>query len=178
MESRVYLRALEPDDYKTSIEWRRDNEIWGIVGSTKYFVSEAYEKKWVEDTIFNSRDIKLAVCEVGSNKYIGNVYATDIDQTNRSCTTGVLIGNHDYWSQGYASEAYRLLLDYLFNERNINRVQAYVLELATKDDIEYLLAYQMQPLPIDQRYGEEEMLNIIILIKNDTKKQFSLSSSF
>lgn len=128
MEFRVYLRALEPDDYKTSIDWRRDNEIWGMVGSTKYFVSEAYEKKWVEDAIFNSQDIKLAVCEVGSNKYIGNVYATDIDQTNRSCTTGVLIGNHDFWGQGYASEAYRLLLDYLFNERNINRVQAYVLE--------------------------------------------------
>lgn len=128
MKPRVYLRALEPDDYKTSIEWRRDNEIWGMVGGTKYFVSEVYEKRWVEDTIFNSRDIKLAVCEVGTNKYIGNVYATDIDQTNRSCTTGVLIGNHDYWGQGYASEAYRLLLDYLFNERNINRIQAYVLD--------------------------------------------------
>ena len=128
MKPRIYLRALEPDDYKTSIEWRRDNEIWGMVGGTKYFVSEAYEKKWVEDTIFNSRDIKLAVCEVGSNKYIGNVYATDINQTNRSCTSGVLIGNHDYWGQGYAFEAYRLLLEYLFNERNINRVQAFVLE--------------------------------------------------
>lgn len=128
MKSRVYLRALEPDDYKTSIEWRRDNEIWGMVGSTKYFVSEAYEKKWVEDTIFSSRDIKLAVCEVGSNKYIGNVYATDIDQTNRSCTIGVLIGNHEYWGRGYASEAHRMLLEYLFNDRNINRVQAYVLE--------------------------------------------------
>ena len=44
-----------------------------------------------------------------------------------------------------------------------------VLELATKDDIEYLLAYQMLPLPIDQRYSEEEMLNIIDLIKNDTE---------
>lgn len=30
-----------------------------------------------------------------------------------------------------------------------------VLEWTTKDDIEYLLANQMQPLPIDQRYGEE-----------------------
>ena len=30
-----------------------------------------------------------------------------------------------------------------------------------KDDIENLLAYQMQPLPIDQRYGEEEMKYII-----------------
>lgn len=36
-----------------------------------------------------------------------------------------------------------------------------VLDWTTKDDIEYLLAYQMQPLPIDQRYGENEMRYII-----------------
>jgi hypothetical protein len=35
-----------------------------------------------------------------------------------------------------------------------------VLEWMTKDDIEYLLAYQMQPLPIDQRYGEDNMIRI------------------
>ena len=128
MKSRIYLRALEPDDYKTSIKWRKDDEIWGMVGSPKYFVSEAYEKKWVEDTIFNSRDIKLAVCLKDANKYIGNVYATDIDMISRCCTTGVLIGDHDYWNQGYATEAYQLLLDYVFNERNLNRAQAYVLE--------------------------------------------------
>ena len=40
-----------------------------------------------------------------------------------------------------------------------------VLEWTTKDDIEYLLAYQMQPLPIDQRYGEEDMNRIIHIIE-------------
>lgn len=40
-----------------------------------------------------------------------------------------------------------------------------VLEWATKDDIEYFLAYQMQPLPIDQRYGEEDMNRILEIIK-------------
>lgn len=39
-----------------------------------------------------------------------------------------------------------------------------VLEWTTKDDIEYLLACQMQPLPIDQRYGEEDMNRIIEII--------------
>lgn len=39
-----------------------------------------------------------------------------------------------------------------------------VLEWTTKEDIEYLLAYQMQPLPTDQRYGEEDMDRIITLI--------------
>lgn len=40
-----------------------------------------------------------------------------------------------------------------------------VLEWAMSDDIDYLLAYQMQPLPIDQRYGEEEMKSIIEIVK-------------
>ena len=39
-----------------------------------------------------------------------------------------------------------------------------VLEWTTKDDLEYLLAYQMQPLPIDQRYDETEMKRIIDII--------------
>ena len=39
-----------------------------------------------------------------------------------------------------------------------------VLEWTTKDDVEHLLAYQMQPLPIDQRYGNEEMDTIGNLI--------------
>lgn len=41
-----------------------------------------------------------------------------------------------------------------------------VLDWTTKDDIEYLLAYQMQPLPIDQRYGEDDMKRIIEIIQN------------
>lgn len=36
-----------------------------------------------------------------------------------------------------------------------------VLDWTTKDDIEYLLVYQMQPLPIDQRYVKRDMMNII-----------------
>ena len=39
-----------------------------------------------------------------------------------------------------------------------------VLEWTTNDDLEYLLAYQMQPLPIDQRYGVEDMKRIIDII--------------
>ena len=127
MERRVYLRALEPEDYKVSILWRKDEEIWDMLGGTKYFVSEAYEKKWVENTIFGSKDVKLSVCLAENDKYIGNVYMTDINETNRSCTSHVLIGDKDYWGQGFAREALQLAIDYMFNERNIHRIQALVL---------------------------------------------------
>lgn len=76
MESRIYLRAFEPDDYKISAKWRNDDQIWSMLGGTKYFVSSAYEKKWVEDAIFNSKDIRLAVCLRENDLYIGNTYIT------------------------------------------------------------------------------------------------------
>lgn len=41
-----------------------------------------------------------------------------------------------------------------------------VLDWTTKDDIEYLLACQMQPLSVDQRYEEEEMKRIIVIVTN------------
>lgn len=44
MEERIYLRALEIDDYRISIKWRKDDQIWNMLGGPKYFVSEAYEK--------------------------------------------------------------------------------------------------------------------------------------
>lgn len=53
MGNRVYLRAFELDDYKTTIHWRQDDTIWAMLGGQKYFVSEAYEKKWIEKEFFS-----------------------------------------------------------------------------------------------------------------------------
>lgn len=41
-----------------------------------------------------------------------------------------------------------------------------VLDWTTQDEVDYLLAYKMQPLPIDQRYGENDMKRIIEIIKS------------
>ena len=41
-----------------------------------------------------------------------------------------------------------------------------VLEWAKQEDIDYLLAFQMQPLPIDQRNGVEDMKRIINIVTN------------
>lgn len=128
MEQRVYLRALEPDDYKTSINWRRNDLIWSQLGGGKYYVSESYEKKWVENAIFDDKSIRLAVCLKADDTYIGNVYITDINMTNRSGHIHVLIGEQAYWGQGYATEAYLQLIEYAFNERGLHRLTAHILE--------------------------------------------------
>lgn len=172
MEKRVYLRALEPEDYKTSIKWRKDDAIWDMLGGTKYFVSEAYEKDWVEKTIFNSKDIKLAVCLVENDRYIGNVYMTDINMTNRSCHSHILIGEREYWGQGYASEALMLAVDYMFNERNIHRIQANVLESNTASlKMHEKCGYKVEGILRDAVYKNGKFQNqyILSLLKKEQK---------
>lgn len=126
MQNRVYLRAFEPDDYKTTIGWRNNPLITSQLGGGYLFVSEAREKKWIEDTIFHCADIKLAVCLTDNNLHIGNVYLTDINYVNRTAESHIMIGNQAYWGQGLGSEALKLILKYGFEERGLNRVYAHI----------------------------------------------------
>ena len=126
MSTKVFLRAFEPEDYKTTIKWRNNPMITSKLGGGKLYVSEAREKKWIEDTIFNSADIKLAVCLTDNNLHIGNVYLTDINYINRTAESHILIGNQDYWGQGLGSEALKLILQYGFDERGLNRIYAHI----------------------------------------------------
>lgn len=125
----VYLRALEPEDYKISVKWRNDDEINGMIGGPKYFVSSEYEKRWVENRILNNNtDIALAVCIKENNQYIGNVYLNDINWINKRGESAILIGEQNHWGKGFAFEALVLLLKFAFYERGLNRVSAHVLE--------------------------------------------------
>lgn len=128
MKKRIYLRALEPDDYKTSISWRNDPEILDMIGGPKFFVSKETERKWVESNIGSNEKIVLAICLKDSNKYIGNIIIKDIDWRNRSVSMPILIGDKEEWGKGYATEARMMLLDYVFNEMGMNRVWGLVLE--------------------------------------------------
>ncbi|MGS0534558.1 hypothetical protein [Pseudoalteromonas sp. SaAl2] len=63
---KVFLRAIELDDYKTSLAWRQDPEIWGMVVGRRYFVSEEAEKQWVAKASTSPNNLKLAICEKGN----------------------------------------------------------------------------------------------------------------
>lgn len=52
------------------------------------------------------------------------------------------------------------------NKLFVARYWPNVLEWTSKDDIEYLLAYQLQPLPIDHRYYKGDMQRIIDVIES------------
>lgn len=129
--SRVYLRALEPDDYLVTIKWRSDEHIQNMVGGPKYFISSEKEKEWVRKVIFDNERMVLGICLKESNKLIGTVNIQEIDYINRSCHVPILIGDKEEWSKGYATEARMLALRFAFYERGMNRVWATVIDTNT-----------------------------------------------
>ena len=65
----------------------------------------------------------------------------------------------------YLSQIKGLREKLIENKIFVARYWPNVLECSTPDEIDYLLASQMQPLPTDQRYREEEMKYIITILQ-------------
>ena len=129
MKNNIYFRALEVDDYKTSIYWRQNDKIWEKLGGQHYFVSESYERKWVEEKILQpkSNEIILAICLEENGQYIGNVYLTDIDWINKNAQLHILIGEESVWGKGIGTEVINKIVDYGFKQRNLHRIYSHIL---------------------------------------------------
>lgn len=130
--TRVYLRALEPDDYLVSYKWRNDRELMnGTIGMPR-FVSKETERKWVLKAIEEhetGKAIRLAICLKENHQHIGYIYLESIDHQNKSCVIGTLIGERKFQKQGLASEARYLIFKYAFFELGMNRVHARILSI-------------------------------------------------
>ena len=66
------------------------------------------EEHWY-DGLLTGRDQVFCI-ETLEGKLIGNVGIVHIDWTERKAEIGVMIGEKDYWSQGYGTDAMTVLL--------------------------------------------------------------------
>ncbi len=171
---RVYLRALEQEDYKISIKWRKNDQIWDMVVGPKYFVSEAYEKKWVEDAIFNSPNkLVLAICLKETSEHIGYSYLTNIDWKNGSARSGKMIGVPECWGKGYGTEATMLLLYHAFMVMGLQRVEARQLtDNIASISINEKMGYKKEGVLRKAVFknGEYQDLNLMSIIRDDFDK--------
>lgn len=163
---------------QTSIAWRQDSEIWNMLVGRRYFASEEYEKKWIEEAGNSPTDLKLAICDKDSGLYIGNIYLSNIDFFNRSANTGKLIGNKDYWGKGFGTDATLLILNHAFYDLGLERIESHIL-LNNKASIRVLekCGYKTEGIMRKAVFknGELQDLNLMSVLREDfeeTLKRF------
>jgi RimJ/RimL family protein N-acetyltransferase len=126
--NRIYFRALTEQDLPTLMTWRNNPRIADNILGPIRFISLAHERQWLEKTLNDKTAVRCAICTKKDNRYIGNIYATDIDNINRTAEMHIFIGDDKSIGRGYAAESIKIMTDYLFNEINLERLEARIFE--------------------------------------------------
>ena len=118
---RVYLSPISTEDAMQYVEWLSDFETAKYVGQYTRIHTMANEFAWINGP-GNSNEYNFAIIEKESDKLLGNIGLVNIKNINRTAEMGVFIGDKEYLSKGYGSEAIMLILDYGFNFLNLNNI--------------------------------------------------------
>lgn len=118
----VRLRAREPDDLERAYGWINDREVTRHL-TVRYPLSRADEERWIRETPTNTfaNGVGLAI-ETREGLHIGNIDLREMRHEDRKTELGIMIGDKEYWSKGYGTDAVLTLLRFAFDEMNLNRV--------------------------------------------------------
>ena len=124
----VRLRPLEPTDLERAYTWVNDPEVIRYL-ALRYPMSRKDEQRWLEEAPTNSfaGGVRLAI-ETKDGVHIGNLDLHQANAEDRKAGLGIMIGDKDYWSNGYGTDATVTLLRFAFQEMNLNRVWLHVFE--------------------------------------------------
>ncbi len=176
----VYLRPTKVSDARYFLKWTQDPNtikysLWDfqIPKDRNDFV------EYINKSRLEEGRISLMICDLKSDKPIGEIGFSSIDLINRRGRTFTLIGDTSYRNRGIGTEAKNLLLEYGFNTLNLNRIYCSVIS-DNKDWISSLqrLGFKIEGLEReasfrDGEYRDKVMLGLIKVdwsAKNSIKK--------
>ena len=130
----VGFRVVEKADLEVLRKIRNDPTTWIYLTDTTP-INEAMQERWFQKISLSSDTAYYSIFKVGAefpaqyeNGVIGIIRTDCFDPINRSIRVGVDIAISER-GKGYGTKTYALLLDWLFRQRNMNRVHLAVLDI-------------------------------------------------
>ena len=121
--NRVILRSVEREDLPILSAFNNDLEVELASGGDPPFPQSfaRLQARYDESLRRGERDGSHFAIET-DGEAIGICDLFHFDETARTCELGIIIGNKDYWGQGYGREAIGLLLQHAFQYHNLHKV--------------------------------------------------------
>ena len=119
---RIDLCPIRTEDVHVYQRWMNDPEISHFLNRVYPLTTEA-ELKWLERSAGEtSTQVILGIRLKDSRVLIGNCSLFNIDPVHRSACFGIVIGEKEHWSEGYGTEATKMMLEIGFRDLNLNRI--------------------------------------------------------
>lgn len=121
---RIYLKELtEKDVTSRYVNWLNDQTINRYLESRFEKWNIAKLKKYVRNISCNPQYLFLAII-TNNHKHIGNIKIGPINNIHKFTDIGILIGDKDEWNKGYATEALKLTISFIFSKLKLNKIIA------------------------------------------------------
>lgn len=125
--NKVRLREYRKEDVKLAQSYLNDREIRKLLNpGIPYPLTFGDEEKWVESLSSQNDRYSFAIETLDDNKYIGGCGINDIDWKNSVAIIGIVIGDKEYWGKGYGTDAMKLLISFVFEQMNLNKIKLHV----------------------------------------------------
>jgi RimJ/RimL family protein N-acetyltransferase len=121
----VRLRAYEMSDLDRVYKWVNDLEVTQFLSIT-YPLSRRDEESWLRERKANNIANAAFAIETMDGVHIGNISLQEIRAEDSVATLGIMIGEKDYWSSGFGTDAIVTLLRFAFEEMGLHRVSLHV----------------------------------------------------
>ncbi len=122
--SLIHLRAIEPGDEDLLFKWENDQKFWQVSNTFAPF-SRKILRQYLENAhldIFQARQLRLVIEAIEPEKPVGLIDLFDFDPHHQRAGIGILIGESNEWGKGYAKDALKTLLRYVFSVLLLNQV--------------------------------------------------------
>lgn len=127
----VCLRAMTEEDIKPSVEFMNDPEIiMNLDDDAPMPQSYETQKEWLEKQRKEQKNYKdfFWAIDTKDGKFIGGCGVNHMDRKNRVAKVGIFIGDKSCLDKGYGTDAMKVLLKFLFEEYNVNKVKLSVFD--------------------------------------------------
>lgn len=122
---RIRLRPPEEEDLPLFVEWLSNPEIRNYI--TIRYISQALEEKWFERLLPNTAGgapgrLHFVIETQEDLRPIGVISLEAINWRDREAEVGIIVGETDFWGQGYGTDAMRTILEVGFHWFNLHRI--------------------------------------------------------
>ena len=142
---RIVLREKRLTDAKNDFRWRTDTELAGFDAARPFAAAyEDYLALYRDELAYPSPYRRSFAIEDAAGKHIGNVMYYNIDAVRREAEIGITIGEREFWSRGYGTDAVRTLVRHIFRVTGFRRIYLKTLDWnARYADIDTILGHAL-----------------------------------
>lgn len=121
----VKLRAYKEEDIENATKFINDEETKKFLCiGTPFPMTKWEEESWVKSKkVGADNTYDFAIENLENGKYIGGCSINECDNKNRNCIIGIMIGDKQCWSKGYGSDALNVLIKFIFEELNLEKIK-------------------------------------------------------